>query len=142
MPLFLPMVWQASGEVQMKDFFKPEDCDMRGYALVTLSSAFGPPSSSDCISLTKANALIAGQGKVVYGKKYDHNTEEATIWCSKEEPNDNRKALLVCVEPIEQADTAEKILQDLLRAMDRGMFHGYKEFNSAYERARKLLEAK
>lgn len=93
----------------MTDFFKPIDCDERG------SFAGGP-----CLSLTRANALLKERGERVYGgdKRIYDGSFENPFDAGPRGSHDTHQALLISVEPIAPADTAEDLLSLACRLFD------------------------
>lgn len=114
-------------------FFKPEDCNITSYQKFV---SMHPQSkvTADCITLDKANRLLREKGTVVTGGcAYDDNY----YWTNKRADVDTHTALLINIQPIEVADTAEKIANDLANyKFDHEVGHRFREF---VERARKLL---
>lgn len=96
------------------DFFKPEDSDVEGKRFDKLGGLILPVVS---ISLSKANRLLRERGQVVtgyfetmksFGAEFSNWTTEASG-----DKRDSHRALLICVEPLEQ-DSADKFVKDFV----------------------------
>lgn len=84
----------------MKDFFKPDDCDIHHTSLV--------------ITIDKANRLLRERGTPVVGGSGDGHP---ISWYTETRFDFVRthQAILINIEEIEQEDTAESLLQELLK---------------------------
>lgn len=107
--------------------------------------------SKGWITIHKANRLLRERGKVVYGRVdgnrgwFDNPNDHGSLVTvfshgGQDKPPEaiesTNLALLVCVEPIEKPDSAEKLLEDLIKRVSCN--HG--ELSELVNRAKKLLE--
>lgn len=115
----------------MKDFFKESDCEPLVFRQNGNSFTLNLPKPNSYISLEKANRLLHERGKVV-------RSRGGELWDALVVyPEHTQQALLINVEAIEDEDSAESLLRDLITEMDK--------WNSAfcgsplYTRAKALL---
>jgi hypothetical protein len=110
----------------MKPFFTEDDCDV---------NVVGHPGRKRCISMDKANRLLEERGLIVYALRANDfwsAEKPCTSWINID------RAILINIEPIEEPDSKDKILADLMK-LD-GWPKPYTEVVELAKRARKLLE--
>lgn len=128
-------LWQFDTQL-----FTEADCDVIQRKPWTAVSGFAGTctgvSEIFSISLDKANRLLSERGKVVTGsisnEPLGRGLHVTQPFGEVTGSQDTHRALLICVEEIEQ-DTAEKIVADLIER------NGSHSISKLIERARKLL---
>lgn len=112
----------------MKPFFTQADCDID----YDPGCFIQPDRSKWAITPEKANRLLQERGKVVYGKSenpYDWQNYPIAQTCGTH----NYRALLINIEPIEEPDSAEKIVAEIAN------FRPGFSWVNIIERAKKLV---
>lgn len=99
--------------------------------------SLGPdsPESGLYISLDKANRLLRERGAPIECVKSSLGGWYGSTYGCMEK---SHTALLICIEPIPQPDTAEKILKDFMSQVDMD-FGMSSQWQSLVDRARKLI---
>lgn len=116
----------------MKPFFTAHDADCRNAFPTTY-----PPGTElvPCIRIDKANRLLEKRGEIIYSDDGEYWTLAKN---TEFQPADTHKALVINLEPIEQADSRDSLIKELAE------LEGTKSpaLQKFAERAKKLLELK